>query len=191
MADLLPVNASALERRIDTVVQAALDRAPAIRLVWDPARAPMDLLPWMADAESVDIWDSAWSEETQRRVVQESPWVHARKGTVTALKNAIRAAGYGECNVIDGLDARRRDGRTQRNGTRFYSTYTHWAWYTVELLQPVSLPQALQIRRILHLTKRGSSQLHQLRYDRALNIRNGVVQRNGTFTRGVIDGQSI
>lgn len=191
MADLLPPNARPLERALDAISADRFNLDPGIRLVWDPDAAPMDILPWLAYAYSVDLWDDGWSEETKRSVTAQSLLVHARKGTVGALKDAIRAAGYGECDVFDGLDARRRDGSVTRGGTHFYSTYTHWCWFTVVMHSPVSLPQAEQIRRIINLVKRESNRLHQLRYDRALNTRNGVVIRNGDFTRGVIDGQSI
>jgi len=53
----------------------------------------VDLLPWLAWACSVDIWDDDWPEDTRRRVIADSYSVHSVKGTVGAVKRALAALG--------------------------------------------------------------------------------------------------
>ena len=57
MINLLPPNASALERAI-AATGAGIDTLPvAVRDVWNPATCPVALLPWLAWALAVDEWD--------------------------------------------------------------------------------------------------------------------------------------
>ena len=191
MIDLLPQNASALEKRIDTVNASRFDLDIRISDLWDPYACPITFLPYLAFAFSVDYWDEEWSEEAKREVVAQAIKVHRHKGTPGALKDMLRAAGYGEVELVEGLDARRRDGRVIRDGTHFHSEYEHWALFNVKLQSAVSIAQAQQIKTLVNRVKREVCELHALTYDRALNLHNNVIFRNGTFTRGVVDGQSI
>ena len=83
---LLPPNATAGMRAIE---QAAARRLAAIdtpvATLWSPATCPAALLPWLAWAFAVDVWDSAWPEATKRSVIAASLEVHRRKGTRGAL----------------------------------------------------------------------------------------------------------
>ena len=93
--------------------------------------------------------------------------------------------------ITEGLDAKRYDGRVQYRGTHFYSEFEHWAYYTVNMLSPVSIRQAAQIKTIIERVQREACELYALRYDRALNTHNAAITYDGSFTHGVIDGQSI
>lgn len=70
-----------------------------IRPLWNPATCPLDLLPWLAWAFSVDVWNSNWSEEVKRAVVATSIETHRKKGTVGAVKGALAALGAGSALV--------------------------------------------------------------------------------------------
>ena len=191
MTDLLPRNATALEKRLDTLNASRLDLEVHINDVWNPYTCPIAFLPYLAAAFSVDYWDEEWSEEAKREVVAKSIKVHRHKGTAGALKDMLRAAGYGEVELVEGLDARQRDGRVTRDGTYFHSEYKHWAFFNLKLLRAVSIEQAQQIKTLVNRVKREVCELHALTYDRALNLHNNVIFRDGTFTRGVVDGQSV
>ena len=191
MADLLPPNSSPFEHRLADVVARATDLDLGIRLVWDAQKAPMDFLPFLAWAESVDLWDDKWSEEDKRNVTDTSVDIHRHKGTPYAIRQALRAAGYGEVEIFEGLDAKYYDGSVTYGGTHFYSFYEHWAWFTVVLTEPVTIAQAQQIIRIINLSKRESMHLHELRYDEALHLYDGAILYDGSFTHGVINDQSI
>lgn len=194
MSDLLPPNASLLERRVDETLGNRFSMVPGmgetgIRVVWNPDQVPMHMLPFLAHAFSVDLWDDDWSEEAKRNVTEKSLAVHRRKGTQGAIKDALRAAGYGEVDIIDGLDVRTRDGAKRRNGRYFYSTYANWARYRVIIHRPVAIRQAAQVRRIIERCAREACELYAVHYDEALHLHNKVILRDGTYSRGVIDGQ--
>lgn len=67
-----------------------------LRHLSDPNKCPMDLIPWLAWAMSVDVWDNNWSEDTKRNVVRESFQVHKIKGTLGSLKRALAAFVYAD-----------------------------------------------------------------------------------------------
>lgn len=96
---LLPYDdrdATPLERAISGE-DARLLQAPhnVIRAAWNPDTCPVHLLPYLAQAWSVDEWDPAWSEAQKRQVIKDSPAIHRRKGTAWALKAAIAQIGIG------------------------------------------------------------------------------------------------
>ena len=90
---LLPHNATAQERALEATVGPPLFTKAPLREIWDPDRCPIELLPWLAFAMSVDEWDSDWEEATKRQVIRQSFQVHQRKGTVGAVKRALAAIG--------------------------------------------------------------------------------------------------
>lgn len=91
---LLPDSATPLERALSASDKRLL-AAPhdVIRQAWDPDTCPEHLLPYLAQAWSVDEWDPAWSVATKRQVIKDSPEVHRRKGTPGALRRALAATG--------------------------------------------------------------------------------------------------
>ncbi|MBH3441817.1 phage tail protein I [Pseudomonas luteola] len=94
MNKLLPPNATALERRI-AQTEASISELPTpICDVWNPDTAPVELLPWLAWAFSVDAWDSAWTENQRRETIKSSVQVHQHKGTFAAIRDALNALGF-------------------------------------------------------------------------------------------------
>lgn len=93
--DLLPSNATPLERALADVDGTRLLATPTsfIASLWDPATCPALLLPYLAWALSVDVWNPDWSEATKRAVIAASPAVHRRKGTRAAVEDAVGALG--------------------------------------------------------------------------------------------------
>jgi phage tail P2-like protein len=83
--------------------QVALAEVDANRLVriepeiiatlWDPWRCPAKLLPFLAWALSVDIWDETWSEIDKRREIAASPLLHRIKGTRGAIERSLGRMG--------------------------------------------------------------------------------------------------
>lgn len=94
MSDLLPPNTTALERAAAEAL-AELERVPVpLRTLMSPDDCPLHLLPYLAWALSVDRWDMAWSESARRGVVRAAYYVHARKGTLSALRRVVEPLGY-------------------------------------------------------------------------------------------------
>ena len=93
--DLLPPNATELERAFDREAQRAFEPASRIPVVWDPAQCPERLLPYLAWALSVDEWRDAWPLARKRQVIAASVSVHRRKGTIGAIRRALDALDLG------------------------------------------------------------------------------------------------
>lgn len=101
---LLPPNATKLETALEAVIGRIGDVEVPIRELWNPQTCPAALLPWLAWALSVDIWDSSWSTETKRAVIAESIPLHRKKGTPWAVERALVVAGSPAAKVIEWFD---------------------------------------------------------------------------------------
>ncbi|KDF29358.1 phage tail protein I [Klebsiella aerogenes MGH 78] len=66
----------------------------AIRTLWTPTACPVDLLPYLAWALSVDRWDKNWPAEKKIASIQQSYWLHRRKGTRAAVRRVIEDMGF-------------------------------------------------------------------------------------------------
>lgn len=89
---LLPPSSTSLESAL-VQTAAAISELPTYRL-WDPNTCPVVALPALAWALSVEQWDDAWPEAVKRDVCAAALPIHARKGTLWALRSALDAAGY-------------------------------------------------------------------------------------------------
>lgn len=93
MTSLLPSNASQHERALDQSFARITVLPVPIKSVWNAKTCPVHLLPWLAWSLSVDEWHSEWPEHIQRQVIANSIPVHFKKGTVGAVKTAIKNLG--------------------------------------------------------------------------------------------------
>lgn len=95
MSDLLPPSVTPQERALaKTMVRASSLPLPA-RDLWNPDTCPIELLPWLAWAFSLDDWDVTWTAAQQRSAVKDSYRVHRHKGTSGSVKDALNALGLG------------------------------------------------------------------------------------------------
>lgn len=91
---LLPGNATALERNAAQAL-AQIERVPVpLRDLWNPDTCPVELLPYLAWAFSVDRWSPAWPESAKRAAIRAAYFIHARKGTIGALRRVVEPLGY-------------------------------------------------------------------------------------------------
>jgi phage tail P2-like protein len=88
---LLPPNATADEKAIASALSRLSDVPVPIRELWNPDTCPAELLPWLAWALSVDVWNTAWPEAKKRQVIKAAIVVHRHKGTPYAVEEAFRA----------------------------------------------------------------------------------------------------
>lgn len=86
---LLPPNATSAERAMALTTARVSDVPLPVAGLWNPDTCPAAVLPWLAWAFSVDIWDADWSEEQKRAAIAESIAVHRRKGTLWASRQAL------------------------------------------------------------------------------------------------------
>ena len=66
----------------------------ALRTLWTPTACPVDLLPYLAWALSVDLWDRDWPAERKIAAIQKSYWLHRRKGTRAAVRRVVEDMGF-------------------------------------------------------------------------------------------------
>lgn len=95
---LLPINATPQEQALSDAIERAFSLDVPIPDVWNPDTCPVDYLPWLAFAFSVDEWDPTWTEEAKRVAIKSSVPLHRKKGTVGAVKRAL--APYGAAAVL-------------------------------------------------------------------------------------------
>lgn len=93
MNSLLPPNATALEKNIETSTQRMTDLPLQIRDVWNPDTCPVALLPWLAWAMSVDAWKPYWPESVKRASIKNAVEIQRKKGTSYAVRTAVNALG--------------------------------------------------------------------------------------------------
>lgn len=89
---LLPPNATAAERAMALSVKRVSDVPLPVGDLWNPGTCPAAVLPWLAWALSVDIWDANWTETQKRAAIAESVAIHRKKGTVWASRRALEGS---------------------------------------------------------------------------------------------------
>lgn len=90
---ILPPNASDLERDLELALARIEQIDIPIATLWDPWKCPLEVLPFLAWALSVDLWRTDWPETVKRRVVANSLSVHRIKGTRPAVEKALGDLG--------------------------------------------------------------------------------------------------
>ncbi|VUS90626.1 phage tail protein I [Klebsiella spallanzanii] len=66
----------------------------ALHTLWTPIACPVDLLPYLAWALSVDRWDKNWPADRKIAAIQRSYWLHRRKGTRGAVRRVVEDMGF-------------------------------------------------------------------------------------------------
>jgi phage tail P2-like protein len=93
MNDLLPPSATSQERALSLSTARVGDVPVPLRPLWNPETCPLDHLPWLAWALSVETWNPDWPENVKRAVVGASIETHRKKGTARAVKEALSSLG--------------------------------------------------------------------------------------------------
>jgi phage tail P2-like protein len=91
--DLLPSNATPFERNLSLMNERIFDVPVIVKQVWNANTAPVDVLPWLAWALSVDDWDTTWTEEQKRNVIRNAPATQQIKGTLGAVQLQLASVG--------------------------------------------------------------------------------------------------
>jgi len=93
MSSLLPPTASNGEKALEAATARIADVPVPLRSVWNPDTCPVDLLPWLAWALSVDSWKSYWSENVKRARIRAAQDIQRRKGTAQSVRAVVEAFG--------------------------------------------------------------------------------------------------
>jgi len=173
MTDLLPPNATPEERAL-SIATARLglpETALGIDTLWNPWECPEDLLPWLAWALDVDVWDAGWSAETKRRVIAFSISLRRRAGTVWAVREALKASGYADALLTESPAG------------------AHWAEFDLEVdiretdgISPASIALLL---RVIHNAKPVSRHLRTVRHVVAVTDDVSIADVGITATAGL------
>jgi phage tail P2-like protein len=188
MPVLLPPNATPLERRTATAL-AAVDSLPIpIRDYWNPDMCPAALLPYLAAEVSVDGWELAESDEARRALIKGAMQLHQKRGTPWAIREVIRRLGFGEVEIVEGRNVRRRNGTARYSGEWVHGNERgEWAQYIVRLKRPITRDQAENLKAVLERYAPRRSELYRLDYTAAPLRHNAVGRYDGQFTRGSIN----
>ncbi|HHN8614837.1 TPA: phage tail protein I [Klebsiella quasipneumoniae] len=93
-SSLLPPSSTAWMRATEEATARLSAITVALRTIWTPIACPVDLLPYLAWALSVDRWDKDWPAERKIAAIQRSYWLHRRKGTRAAVRRVIEDMGF-------------------------------------------------------------------------------------------------
>ncbi|MFJ5429251.1 phage tail protein I [Pectobacterium actinidiae] len=91
---LLPPSSNDFMRRAAQAAEVLSLLPVDLNALWNADKCPLDLLPYLAWALSVDRWDKNWSEQTKRQVIKAAWLVHRQKGTIAAIRRVIEPFGY-------------------------------------------------------------------------------------------------
>ena len=91
---LLPPGSSRLERRLAQACGGISGLNVPLRDLWNPDTCPVNFLPYLAWAFSVDRWDESWAESVKRKVVKDAFYIHQHKGTISAIRRVVEPLGY-------------------------------------------------------------------------------------------------
>lgn len=94
-ADLMPPNATPLERAINAAAADQLNRLPrnVARRLWNADTCPLEFLPWLAWTVGVEVWDSNWPENVKRARVKEAIPIARLKGTRGSIDRVLKSYG--------------------------------------------------------------------------------------------------
>lgn len=94
LAPTLPPKSTRLERAAVTACAPLGDVPVPIRRLWNIDACPVELLPHLAWAFSVDRWDDNLPTSMKRGVIKASFYVHKHKGTIAAVRRVVESLGY-------------------------------------------------------------------------------------------------
>jgi len=183
---LLPPNTTQLERAIEKA-QLRFTPSATVLTLWNARTCPVNLLPVLAWASSIEDWDYQWPEQQKRDAIEASPDLHRRKGTPYAIKAALSVRGQPDALLIERADCVSRNGTATRNGYRRRGGPSQWATYRIILQRPITLDQAATITSMLATVTRNCCHLVALDYSRVALRHNGYTTRDGQYTRGIIN----
>lgn len=182
---LLPPNATELELAAEGAVGDRIEAVPVpIATVGDAMLCPAGVLPFLAWARSVDVYDPSWSEATRRDVTAQAMAVHRIKGTPASVLAAIGAWGIG-ATLVERAGARRYDGNQVHDGRILYGPENGWAMYRVILGRAIRNEQVAGLRRLLELTAPKRCELLSMEYQEAANLYDGRSIHDGAYNHGV------
>lgn len=144
-------------------------------------------LKLLAESRSLLGEDGYWlaeSDSAKRKLIKGAYELHRYKGTVWAVREIVRRLGFGEVQIVEGLNGKRHNGQIRRNGLYRHGNPQDWAHYRILLGAPITNDQAQLLRRTLAAFAPARCVLASLDYQSVPLRHNGQAQRNGQFNHG-------
>ena len=174
--NLMPPTSSDLERDLVNVfseiftemftVEHDGKRDIPIRHLWNADLCPVEMLPYLACALSVDGEATDFSEDQLRSLIKTSLSIHRKKGTIAAIKETIAALGYTLNRIEEGVDG-------------------HWAKFRVVMETPLSIANAKILKSLIEKTAPLSRELSSFE-TATVHQYDGTITSDGSYTHGVI-----
>jgi len=181
---LLPPNATSAEHRIEQATERLGNLPTPLRPIWNPDTCPANLLPWLAWALQVDVWDAEWSEDARRQTVRGALDVNRKKGTPWAVRRALDNAGYTSALLQEGDPAITHNAASAYDGAEAHIGGLDWANYRLILPTPITNAQADQVRRLLNEVAPARCHLIELVWTEIANNHNATAYYDGTYNHG-------
>lgn len=136
------------------------------------------------------IWQLAESTEKQSTLIKTSVEFHRLKGTPQSIINLLTLLGQSDAIIEQSPNKQTRNGRVSRNGLyRHGTTEQSWAEWRVFLQRSITIDQAKTLYQALIKTAPARSRLVSINYKQASQRHNGLITRNGSYTRGSVATQ--
>ena len=176
---LLPPNATQLERDFEAALsrrevilfdganREARDNSVPARNAWNPDKVASPLLPYLANAMSVAVWDENWTDTVKRRVVKDSYLVHSKKGTVQSIRDLLNSFGFSIAVINEG-DA------------------NSWANYSITLNYTVTIAEGQAIIAAVEAVAPVRSTLTGLHVQSNTHVWDGTIDFDGVYSFGQI-----
>lgn len=148
----------------------------------------LSTLAWHFSLTHEWLWKLAESLTAKRELLKIATKLHQKKGTPWAVRNIIRALGFGEVDIIEGAGIRYRDGSHNRNGYKNHGGFSlTWPCYSIIFHEPITNDLAELLKRAIPEYAPERCQLVKLDYRAAAMRHNGKIEhRNGIYNRGEI-----
>lgn len=115
----------------------------------------LSLLAWQFNVMGDDGWDLASTPEERRALIRRALDLHRHRGTPWAIREAIKALGYADAEIVEGLPIALYDGDKTYSAVETYGGGTRWAMFRVLLdLGEAKGVSAAQVARLVALIER-------------------------------------
>lgn len=146
LATLLPPNSGKAEETLEQLSGRLTNVTAPVRALWNPETCPDHLLPYLAWAFSVDVWDASWPAARKRRVIRRAINVHRHKGTRAAVEAALTSIDA-DTQIIEWWETAAQPGAEP-------STFEIWLDLASVLADGIDLSAVVsQMRDVVDATK--------------------------------------
>ena len=110
--------------------------------------------------------------------------LHRYKGTPWAIREIVRRLGFGEVQILEGLNGQTYNGSINYNGSHVYGAGSYWAHYRIIMNGVITNDQAALLRKTLAAFAPARCLLAALDYQAVPLRYNGRAAYDGNFNFG-------